>query len=144
MSSQKCGGRRCKSCALLGNMGDTLHINGRTLTVKKNLNCKSCNVIYVAQCTLCAKVLTADDTYTGQTGQPFHKRANGHRACFANPEDFSAVEKSALSLHSYNEHLDNFDLNNFKFILHDQTREQQHIGELRTNVMGLNRMNVQC
>lgn len=151
MSSQKCGARKCKSCDLLGNMGETISVNGKEVTVRKNLNCKSCNVIYLAQCKLCSAIPLVDDTYAGQTVQPFHKRANGHRACFSDPDDLSLVEKSALSLHSYNEHRDNFELNNFRFILHDEARprdlnrrEARHIGELRTNVMGLNRMNVQC
>ena len=150
MSTQKCSAKKCKSCMLLGNMGEQLIVNGLTVTVKKNLNCKSPNVIYVAQCQLCSKIPDVDDTYTGQTGQPFHKRVNGHRSCFTNPDNVELIEKSALSLHSYNEHRDNFDLNDFKFILHDQTRprdlnrrESRRIGELRTNVMGLNRMNVQ-
>ena len=92
----------------------------------------------------------SDNSYIGQTAQPFHKRINGHRSCFADVNDLIIAEKSALALHSANEHKENFNLNNFKFILHDQTRprdlirrESRHIGELRTNVMGLNRMNVQ-
>ena len=60
------------------------------------------------------------------------------------------AEKSALVLHNAPQHSENFKLDNFKFVLHDQVRsremnrrESRHIGELRTNVMGLNRMNVQ-
>ena len=38
MASQKCGARKCKSCDLLGNMGESISVNGREVTVRKNLN----------------------------------------------------------------------------------------------------------
>lgn len=152
MSSQKCGAKACRTCPLVGKKGDTIEINGKSVSVKKNLNCKSRNVIYLAQCKLCDHT-ESDNTYTGQTSQPFHKRINGHRSCFAFKDgqpDPAVAEKSALSLHNINEHINDFSLDNFKFVLHDQVRprdlnrrESRHIGELRTNVMGLNRMFVQ-
>ena len=65
------------------------------------------------------------------------------------PYNLEKVEKSALSLHSYNQHREQFDLSNFRFMLSRQVRardmdrsEAVSIGEFRTNVMGLNRMNV--
>ena len=133
-------------------MGETLTINGKVVTVKRCLNCKSRNVLYLAQCVVCKQRI--DNAYTGQTGQPFHKRVNGHRSCFVLDKNGNTdpikVDKSALALHSHNEHSDNFNLRNFKFILTKQVRprnldrgESIQIGELRTNVMGLNRMNVQ-
>ena len=129
-------------------MGDSILVNGKTVTAKKNLDCKSDNVLYVAQCKICNEL--QESTYGGQTGQPFHKRTNGHRACFK-IEDEDAIEKSALALHSKIEHSDDdFTIENFKFVLYDQCRprdlnrrESRLIGELRTNVLGLNRMNVQ-
>ena len=152
MSSQKCGATSCQTCPLLGKMGESVTINDRSVSVKKNLNCKSRNVIYLAQCKLCDHSVS-DNTYTGQTSQPFHKRVNGHRSCFVSKygqPDLDSAEKSALSLHNINEHRNNFSLSNFGFILHDQVRprdlnrrEARHIGDLRTNVMGLNRMYVQ-
>ena len=155
ISTQKCGAGKCQCCPSMCNMGDKFNINGMTVVVKKKLNCKSKNVIYLGQCQLCDWVFS-DNTYTGQTVSEFHNRVNGHRSCFAyvknEPDkiDLVKAEKSALALHSSIQHSKNFNLNNFKFILHDQARprdlnrrEARHIGELRTNVMGLNRMNVQ-
>ena len=81
--------------------------------------------------------------------QRLHQRVNGHRSHFDlnNPE---SIELSALSLHAYNKHLDNFDINNFKFMVYKQVKpqslnrqESMTIGSLRTNVLGLNRMNIQ-
>ena len=60
------------------------------------------------------------------------------------------IEKSALALHANNEHPKFFELDIFKFMIIDSVnpcalnrRESRAIGELRTNVMGLNRMNIQ-
>ena len=80
--TEKCGARKCKSCKLLGNKGDTWMVNGKPVeTPNRPLNCKTKNAIYLAQCTLCGKKVDIDDTYTGQTQQPImHKRSNGHRS----------------------------------------------------------------
>ena len=80
-NSQKYGARGCLTCPLVGKKGDTITVNGKSVSVKKDLDCKSRNVIYLAQCKLC-NASTSENTYTGQTSQPFHKRVNGHRACF--------------------------------------------------------------
>ena len=129
-------------------MGDQFDSNSKPISVRKNLNCKSKNVIYVAQCTLCNNNVINEGNYVGQTSQAFHKRANGHRACF-NINDDDICEKSALALHSKNEHESDFNMNNFKFVLYDQSSprnlnryESRLIGELRTNLNGLNRMNI--
>ena len=152
MSSQKCGTPRCQSCQLLLDMGESLTVNDQVVTVRRNLNCKSQNVIYLAQCQICKRLI--ENAYFGQTGQHAHKRINGHRTYFTldkngNP-DLKKLEKSALSLHCYNEHRENFSITNFKFILAKQTRprgldrsEFIHISEYRTRVLGLNRLDVQ-
>ena len=119
----------------------------RVNTPKKPLNCKTKNVVYLAQCSLCG--IGLDNSYNGQTQQQMHKRINGHRSCFVKDNEES-VEKSALALHARDEHPDNFDLDIFKFMILDSVnpcelnrRESRAIGGLRTNVMGLNRMKVQ-
>ena len=152
LPSQRCGTPRCETCPLLLDMGQTLNVNGKLITVKSNLNCKSRNVIYLAQCEICQQKL--ENSYFGQTGQQTHKRVNGHRSCFTLDEDgkpqIKKLEKSALALHCYNEHRDEFSLSNFKFILIKQVRPRDldrsefiQIGENRTRVMGLNRIDVQ-
>ena len=82
--------------------------------------------------------------------QKFHKRMNGHRSHFK-PDDQESVEKSALSLHAQEVHKRDFDLNNYKLMIYKNTNnprtlhrlESLAIGELRTNILGLNRMNTQ-
>ena len=142
---QKCGAKNCLSCQLMVSRGEPFTINGRTAKPLLGTDCKSRNVIYVAQCTLCESI----NTYGGQTVQPLHKRINGHRSCF-NINDSDVIEKSALALHAAQKHSDNFNLENFKFLIYKQVNprslnrhESVAIGTLRTGVLGLNRMNIQ-
>ena len=144
--SQKCGAKSCKSCRLLPCKGENWTVNGKIVSVPEhNLDCKTRSVIYAAQCSLCS----IEHTYVGQTQQPFHKRANGHRGCF-DVDDQEKIEKSALSLHAAENHPDKFNMDIFKFMILESVkpsqlnrRESIHIENLRTNVMGLNRMKVQ-
>ena len=53
-------------------------VNGQKVCLPKG-NCKSKNIIYLAQCNLCN-----DKSYVGRTVQPLHKRVTGHRTSFAN------------------------------------------------------------
>ena len=124
-------------------------VNGKTIKPLRGRNCKSRNVIYVAQCSLCVSMCELINAYGGQTVQPLHKRVNGHRACF-NINDSDAIEKSALALHAFENHPDNFDLDNYKFMVYKQVNpislnrhEAITIGTLRTGVLGLNRMKIQ-
>ena len=124
-------------------------MNGVDVRPKAGMNCKSQNVIYVAQCKLCVTSNELETSYGGQTCQPLHKRVNGHRACFKS-SDIKEIEKSALSKHSFEKHPDAFDLDNFKFLVHKQVQsinlnrqEAITIGSLRMGVLGLNRMKIQ-
>lgn len=152
-NNQQCGSKRCCSCHLLNcEKGDTMVVNGISVKApNQHLNCKTDNAIYLAQCTLCSKDITTniDDAYVGQTQQRMHMRINGHRACFAKG-DIDTIEKSALALHAHNAHPDQFSIDVFNFMILDSVsgrllnkRESRSIGELRTNVMGLNRMKIQ-
>lgn len=105
-------------------------------------------MIYLSQCSICCTAQHKEDTYVGQTQQPLHKRINGHRACFV--DDPVVADKSALALHALTEHPDDFNINIFNFMILDKTgpcdlnrREAMNIDKLRTNVRGLNRMNIQ-
>ena len=115
-------------------------------------SCKSTNVIYLAQCTICDLVQDNGDIncYAGQTIQPLHKRVNGHRSCFDVIENLQIWEKSALSKHAYKSHQDYFDIRNFKIMAFRQgcttslnRLEAKTINELRLGVLGLNRMKIQ-
>ena len=65
--------------------------------------------------------------------------------------DLKVIEKSALAEHNYKKHDSDsdFDLNNYKMMVYNTVnardlnrQESRLISELRTNVMGLNRMNI--
>ena len=146
--TQRCNGRGCKSCPQMLESGSSLIVNGVNVRPNPKLTCKSNNVIYVAQCSLCNGE-HVDSTYVGQTQQRFHQRVNGHRACFIEGDPIT-IEKSALALHASEKHNSDFSLSIFKFVLIDSVngtdlnrREARAINELKTDIKGLNRMKVQ-
>ena len=81
-------------------------MNGKRINLP-NGNCKSKNIIYLAECNLCI-----DNCYVGRTVQPLHKRVCGHRQGFANVvkkgiDYVSALDTDdtySLGIHLYNEH----------------------------------------
>ena len=145
--SQKCGASRCLTCAVMGDGGDVYNINEQLLKVPMNHNCKSSNIIYSAQCTICdTAVANVENTYFGQTIQKLHQRVNGHRSKF-NANDY---ETSALSVHAHEHHPDNFSINNFKFAvvkscnpMRLNREEFKCIEKFRTNCLGINRCKVE-
>ena len=149
---QRCGSRGCLTCPTIVQDNEGLCVNGRILSPGIQLNCKSSNVIYLAQCTICDPVQDNGDIncYAGQTIQPLHKIVNGHRSCFDVNENLQIWEKSALSKHAYESHQDNFDIRNFKIMAYRQgcttslnRLEAKTINELSLGVLGLNRMKIQ-
>ena len=69
---------QCQCCSVIPPIPiPKVSVNGQEV-VLPNGNCKSKNIIYLAQCNLCD-----DKWYVGRTVQPLHKRANGHRQSFA-------------------------------------------------------------
>ena len=149
--SQKCGAVRCKSCDLMADGGDMFNVNKQTLIVPRNYNCKTSNVIYVAQCTICNQIVLVihdnqEDTYFGQSFQRMHMRINGHRIKF-NETDY---KKSALAMHAHDCHPDQFNINIFKFAvikschpLRLNREEFKFIEKFSTNRSGINRCKVQ-
>ena len=81
-------------------------VNGKRINLP-NGNCKSKNIIYLAECNL-----YIDNCYVGRTVQPLHKRVCGHRQGFANVvkkgiDYVSALDTDdtySLGIHLYNEH----------------------------------------
>ena len=142
-----CGARGCLTCRLMFDPDDDIMVNGLRVVLKSNSNCKSKQIIYIAQCQLCANdpMAIKGDTYFGQTVSPLHIRVNGHRSKFTH-EHF---EKSALSIHCMEFHYDFFDIEVFKFGVVKQVKpieldreEERFIDKFKTNIFGLNRIKV--
>lgn len=141
-SSQSCGHGRCHTCPSLFCSTDRILINGSELFLDQSLTCKDNNVIYVAQCTICKD----NGTYFGQTVNAFHIRMNGHRSHFKIDSSLT-FEKSALSMHAFLCHRENFDMNIFKLGIVKKVspnyldrEEDFFISRFRTNIFGLNRI----
>ena len=89
-----------------------------------------------------------EDSYFGQTVTAVHCRFNGHRSKFV-VDDKCTYEKSALSQHCYNCHPDSMHLSNFKIGIVKSCKaenldreENRYISKFRTDIWGLNRINV--
>ena len=129
-------------------VGEDFTVNGKTVKVPdQNYNCKTKNLIYIAQCCLCDGEMERD--YVGQTQQSLAGRISGHRSCFK-IDDEDKIDKSALAMHARDKHPDDFNINNFKFMVLKSVngkaldrQESRAIEGMRTNVMGLNRMKIQ-
>ena len=66
-----CGGRGCKTCRML--IADpTASVGDRRIRLTEG-NCKTSNICYLAQCSICEK------SYTGRTVDTLQHRINGHR-----------------------------------------------------------------
>ena len=149
--SQSCDTPRCELCPLLFDFDCPVIVNGQEVILNRFLNCKSDNIIYLAQCQICARGRTNvlnEDSYFGQTINEGHIRFNDHRSKFKIDED-KTYKKSALSEHCFNNHPDQMELSVFKVGIVKKCRaidldreEDRFISKFRTNIFGLNRMNV--
>lgn len=163
--SQRCGVPQCQTCSLLFNFDDKILVNGKPVLLDKSANCGTKNIIYIAQCQICSAIPGSEDTYFGQTTTPFRTRINNHRACFPKKDDKDKNrknahivnknktimhEKSALSMHCFLKHTSEFDLKFFKLgivksvplALNLDREESRFCVKYRTNVWGLNRMDI--
>ena len=91
-------GRKCQTCPLMSNAGTVTLNNGQTHSCEGG-DCKSRNVIYLFQCTICSK------GYVGKTDQPLHMRVNGHRNCEKWKDgdvlsDFQALKYHTVGVHN--------------------------------------------
>ena len=59
------------------NLHDPVSTVGQKM-IKLSGTCRSKNIWYLAQCSIC------DKSYTGRTVDPLQKRINGHRHCYKN------------------------------------------------------------
>ena len=146
--SQRCEARGCLTCPLLFDSTDMVIVNGKIVSLDYRLNCKDKGIIYLAQCQICAasNSILKEDSYFGQTVTPMHIRMNGHRDKFI-IDDRLKFEQSALSMHCFLKHKDNFSMSNFKLgivrkvnPLDLDREEEKFIFNFRTKVLGLNRI----
>jgi hypothetical protein len=153
-TTQSCGAARCKLCPLLFSLDQDILINGQKLFLNNKLTCKDKNCIYISQCQICDQYKQSnnlsyhEDSYFGQTVTAVHVRFNGHRSKFV-IDDQRTYEKSALSQHCFDCHPDNMLLTNFKIGIVKSVNpieldreENRYITKFRTDIWGLNRMNV--
>ena len=70
---KKCNDPRCLNCAYLIEGTSIVMENGELVHVRREMTCKTLNVIYVIFCQGCGR------SYIGQTGRRFNERATGHR-----------------------------------------------------------------
>ena len=149
--SQSCDTPRCELCHLLFHFGCQIIVNGQEVILNRFLNCKSKNIIYLAQCQICARARTDvlnEDSYFGQTLTEGHIRFNDHRIKFKIDEK-KIYTKSALAEHCFHNHPDQMELSVFKVGIVKKCRaidldreEDRFISKFRTNIFGLNRMKV--
>ena len=72
--NRPCGAAGCKTCPILMATDEfTSHKTGQKFKMKFAASCKSSNIIYLITCRRCGQ------QYVGKTGQPLHRRVNGHR-----------------------------------------------------------------
>lgn len=148
LTNQKCGGSGCLTCPNLFNSKDVITVNGLRVSLDFSLTCKSNNIIYIAQCQICASKpgKLKEDTYFGQTVTPMHIRMNGHRSKFL-IDGKLLFEQSALSMHCFLVHKEAFGMKNFKLGIVKKVRpvdldreEDNFISRFRTNIWGINRV----
>ena len=139
-----CTSKRCLTCPMYKSSG-SISVNSISFKILNKFNCKTDNCIYLVVCKICRANGCSDNAYVGQTTQPLHCRMNGHRACFTLVG--SKWEKSALSLHAFEKHPEEFSLSNFEVTVLCQVgtlaldrQESFFIEKFRTNTRGLNRM----
>ena len=73
--SHSCGDKRLKCFRHIQHSSSyNSKVTGKQYNIFCTVNCKSANVIYFLECSICGL------QYVGESKQPFHKRLNGHRS----------------------------------------------------------------
>jgi hypothetical protein len=100
-SISRCSAKKCKTCdvMIMDNLF-TSNLTGRQFCTKtfKNLTCKSSNVVYGIECSLCGLV------YVGETKGSLNKRISAHRFQINNGgnqllyKHFNSPDHSILSM----------------------------------------------
>ena len=144
--TQHCKSSRCLTARTM-NIDKKIQINGIDIKIDYRYDCATKTVIYLAICRLCEDILNLSNFYFGQTVNSLMGRNNGHRDKFS----LNKYDKSALSMHIYEKHIDNFGdkLKNYDFgvVKHvsavklDRT-EDFYIYITQADTKGLNRYKV--
>ena len=137
--SHSWGDECCKCCKHMQHSSSyTSKVTGKQYTIFCTVNCKSANVIYILECSVCGL------QYVGDSKQPFHKRLNGHRSDLTKKPFLPVSQYSRRSDHSLE------DFNRMKILIIEQNclwsgfqrenRERFWIKELRVlHPDGINR-----
>ena len=97
----KCGSKNCKTCdILIADNSFSSNLTKRSFSTHsfENLSCKSYNIVYAIECTLCGLI------YVGETKGELRKRMNGHRSQINNGGNqllyrhFNLPDHSVLSM----------------------------------------------
>ena len=86
----------------------TSKVTGKQYKIFCTVNCKSANVIYIHECSVCGL------QYVDESKQPFHKRLNGHRSDLTKKTFLPVSQHSRLSGHSLE------DFNRMKILIIEQ------------------------
>ncbi len=137
--SQRCNAPGCKQCPLVNEKRKVV-VNDKVVHIPRHLNCKSKNIIYLWLCKLCGE----KDAYYGRTTQESHDRTSGHRGCFNENWEKSALSMHAKEVHQTRFSLDIFTISIVKKVSPQQLRREEfkHIDKYRTIPFGLNRYKV--
>jgi hypothetical protein len=146
-SNQKCQKSRCSLCVSMTLPKKTI-VNGFLVKMDFRCNCLTEHAIYLARCKNCmTPAELATNFYFGRTLNTVRTRCNGHRSKFK----LSEYDKSALSYHTYDKHVDKF---TDKLLNYDigvvktsspsslERLEDYYIYETKADVYGLNRYKV--
>lgn len=149
----RCKAPRCQCCKLLpASPVPLIKVNGRKVTLPSG-NCKSKNIVYLAECNLCR-----DKWYIGRTVQPLNKRINGHRQSFTklvakgimNEKLCDSEDTYSLGIHLLQDHgvVSNFNQHfTFHILEHvspSQLEKKEHLWIHKLNTLypyGINRSN---
>jgi hypothetical protein len=129
-NSHSCGDKRCKCCRHNQHSSSyTSKVTGKQHTIFCTVNCKSANILYNLECSVCGL------QNIGESKQPFHKRLNGHRSDLTHKSFLPVSQHFGLSDHSLE------DFNRMKVLVIEQNcmwsdfqrenRERFWIKELR-------------
>jgi hypothetical protein len=92
--SHSCEDKRCKCCRHMQHRILTSKVTGKQYNIFCAVNCKSANIIYILECSVCGL------QYVGESKQPFHKRLNGHRGDLAKKSFLPVSQYFGLFDHS--------------------------------------------
>ena len=142
--SQRCCGRRCGLCSSM-TLPKKVKIADIHIKLDFSCCCTTESAMYLARCKNCIEVIDKSrNFYFGKTVTSVRNRMNGHREKFK----LSNYDKSALSYHIYDKHVDkfpdkllNYDIGIIKAVSpHDLDRlEDFYIYSTKAETMGLNR-----